>query len=589
MRWEQDRGQDIGQTRDSTPSGLPVNGKSVADFAPARSTAGEQVLVRYTRGQGRFSPDKRYITLSMTMYTPDGRPDGHHEGVWEAQFRDPSELLWRPDPPTGPMNEPQGPVEQLNPSAETKAVWVFGDGSTITAIGPAMSHLVQLEDGSFLFMVCCAQTITGGTGAYEGAHGLKTSLGSTHVPRGVDLFGPGDVQFEATTVDTFRVLNVRNATDRSAPNPGPPTGSASPPAPSSGPRDQGRLPALGAETVPANEAQAVRDITEIHVNLMRSSDPTRRGPHRKQQGCLLANFHVRDDIPPELRQGLFSEPLTYFTLVRYSNGGGEDDRKPDAHGMSIKVLGVPGPKLLDAERDAGSHDFIVCDNPVFIVRDVREMVEFEQAKRISQGFPGGEEAFARAHPAGAALLRAFGQSGFLKPPKPSPLEAEYWSQTPSSLGAGRAVKYWAVPQAGNISGRRLPDTPDGLRRALHDFLVSRRTAAYFDFNVVVQTDPVRMPVEDPTVLWEAGPANTATVATIEILPLPFESADQMQFCEDLSFTPWHALAEHRPLGGINRARRVVYEAASTLRHRESGERRAEPTVREAKRLWNISN
>jgi hypothetical protein len=178
----------------------------LADFLPAQSTPGEDVIVRFTRGTGRFSADKRYIALDMTMYTPDGQPDGYHQGVWEAQFTDPSQLLARPAPPTGPMNQPQGPVEHLSPSAETKAVWVFGDQSAITAIGAAMSHLVPLDDGSFLFMVCCAQVITGGTGRFQGVHGLKTSMGSTHVARGVDLFGPGDVQFEATTVDTFRIL-----------------------------------------------------------------------------------------------------------------------------------------------------------------------------------------------------------------------------------------------------------------------------------------------------------------------------------------------------------------------------------------------
>jgi hypothetical protein len=71
-----------------------------------------------------------------------------------------------------------------------------------------MSHLVPLMDGSFLFLVSCAQVIVDGAGRYAGAFGLKTSLGSTHVARGVNLFGPGDVQFEATTVDTFRIAKA---------------------------------------------------------------------------------------------------------------------------------------------------------------------------------------------------------------------------------------------------------------------------------------------------------------------------------------------------------------------------------------------
>jgi hypothetical protein len=34
----------------------------------------------------------------------------------------------------------------------------------------------------------------------------------------------------------------------------------------------------------------------------------------------------------------------------------------------------------------------------------------------------------------------------------------------------------------------------------------------------------------------------------------------------LSFTPWHALPEHKPLGSINRLRKVVYERISNTRH-----------------------
>jgi hypothetical protein len=67
------------------------------------------------------------------------------------------------------------------------------------------------------------------------------------------------------------------------------------------------------------------------------------------------------------------------------------------------------------------------------------------------------------------------------------------------------------------------------------------------------------------------------VATLEIMPQEFDTEDQDDFGEDLSFNPWRALAEHRPLGGINRARRQVYLALSAFRHEQNGTRRQEPT------------
>ncbi len=176
------------------------------DLSITQSDPREEVIIRYTRGTGRFSPDKKYITLTMDQFTMEDAPDGYHQGVWEAQFKDPRELLSRPPNPIGPLNVPTGPIEHVGVVAYTKGIWVFGDGSSITAVGPALSHLMPLDDGSFLFAVTCGQIITNGAGRYARAKGLKTSLGSTLVARGADLFGPGDTQFSAATIDTFRVV-----------------------------------------------------------------------------------------------------------------------------------------------------------------------------------------------------------------------------------------------------------------------------------------------------------------------------------------------------------------------------------------------
>jgi hypothetical protein len=40
--------------------------------------------------------------------------------------------------------------------------------------------------------------------------------------------------------------------------------------------------------------------------------------------------------------------------------------------------------------------------------------------------------------------------------------------------------------------------------------------------------------------------------------------------EDLFFSPWNSLTVHRPLGGINRLRKKVYEKGSRLRDAADG-------------------
>jgi hypothetical protein len=85
------------------------------------------------------------------------------------------------------------------------------------------------------------------------------------------------------------------------------------------------------------------------------------------------------------------------------------------------------------------------------------------------------------------------------------------------------------------------------------------------------------PVEDSTILWDEAKAPFVDVATVRIPKQTFDSEKQRNFCENLSYTPWHATAEHRPVGGINRLRKDVYMAISNLRHKLNKSPSREPT------------
>ncbi len=94
--------------------------------------------------------------------------------------------------------------------------------------------------------------------------------------------------------------------------------------------------------------------------------------------------------------------------------------------------------------------------------------------------------------------------------------------------------------------------------------------------VQFQTDPVRMPIENPMVPWSPELSPYRRVATIKILRQEFDSPAQMQFAENLSFSPWRTLPEHRPLGSVNRARLHVYPAISRFRHQRNNTVSKEP-------------
>ena len=102
----------------------------------------------------------------------------------------------------------------------------------------------------------------------------------------------------------------------------------------------------------------------------------------------------------------------------------------------------------------------------------------------------------------------------------------------------------------------------------------------FDFLVQLQTDADRMPIEDPRVRWDEARSPFRKVATLRIPAQGFESEARLRLAEHIAFNPWRCLAEHRPLGGINRARQVIYAELSAFRHDRNGVPAVEPTAAE---------
>jgi hypothetical protein len=228
-------------------------------------------------------------------------------------------------------------------------------------------------------------------------------------------------------------------------------------------------------------------------------------------------------------------------------------------------MGVPGEKLLPAENEEQTQDFIVISTRVFITHDVQEfdaMIATLTRGTLAQAW------FFLTH------LRALGN--LLKALKKfaNPLQIRYFSTTPYLFGTG-AAKYSAIPQVAEADTIPPNPDPDYLRLAMVRQLA--RGDAFFDFAVQLQTDPDTMPIEDPGKAWSETASPFRKVATIRVPQQTFDSDEQRTFGENLSFTPWHCLPEHRPLGGINRARKDVYDFISAFRHEHNHVPRREPT------------
>ncbi|MBV9940614.1 MAG: Dyp-type peroxidase [Solirubrobacterales bacterium] len=341
-------------------------------------------------------------------------------------------------------------------------------------------------------------------------------------------------------------------------------------------------PVSGLEAIPPQEPAATHGIVdlvlaEMHRNYAHTR-PMRRGQHPKAHAVLEADFIVQD-VPRDLRFGLFAAERSYRAWIRLSSSHTvpQSDAKPDAQGMAIKVLKVEGEKILPDERGQSTQDFILVNHANFFLRDAVAVADFARAVTPTVSQRDAQlRAFAwfarRGDLRGALTLQ---RTLATKPP--NPLAADYWSQTPYALGDDLAVKYSVRAKGPEIGALRSPPADwDALEEAVQRALAPLDAEYWLEFRIQRQANLLAMPVEDPTVLWNEDISPFRTAAMIRIAHQDFTSQERREFGENLSFTPWHSLWAHRPLGGINRVRREVYQASRHLRHERNGAPVREP-------------
>ena len=133
---------------------------------------------------------------------------------------------------------------------------------------------------------------------------------------------------------------------------------------------------LGQEYPTIDEAETIQNIIKIHVEsfLKRNTQPVQRTEHPKHHGCVRAKFTIAADLPASLKVGIFSQPRVFPAWIRVSNGQEQDDQKFDSRGMAVKLMDVPGQKVLDDEQ--GTQDFVMINYPLFFIRDLSDYVDF---------------------------------------------------------------------------------------------------------------------------------------------------------------------------------------------------------------------
>ncbi len=322
------------------------------------------------------------------------------------------------------------------------------------------------------------------------------------------------------------------------------------------------------EDVPADEEARLiahaEALLAIQKDRAKKTGTVSRGLHAKGNVGVEAELQIKDNLPEYARAGLFAKPAMYRAYVRYSNGAGtrEHDARGDVRGVAVKVVGVPGKKIIPGMEDAQTQDFLLIRTPTIPFRNADEFV--------------GVVTAASGHPllilprilARVGVGRAFGLlkkiSAGMKVPMHSMATTTYYSAAP--IRCGDYAMHVSLEPRARAADSNGGDSADWL----YDDLKKRLANApvIYDLRAQFFVSDELTPIEDASVPWKESDAPWVTVGqlTIEQQDLSSERCRKIaEYIETLSFDPWHALVEHRPLGNIMRARNHAYRLSTIER------------------------
>lgn len=309
------------------------------------------------------------------------------------------------------------------------------------------------------------------------------------------------------------------------------------------------------ERIAPDEAARYARYAEIFADIQRRKSArhgTGRALHRKQLVAAQGRLEVLGGLPEFARQGLFAQPGEHRAWVRLSNGGMDKarDRVPDIRGLAIKVWEVEGPDALGL-GPARSQDFLLINQEQFAFPGSDEFVGLVAA--VSQG-PGRLLAYlARRYGLVGATRRVAQLARTAGKPFAGFANETLFSAVPIACGP-YAVRVRLLPSANN--GAPNPQAREDWGRDFSARLA--RQPLYYELQLQPFVNERLTPIEDASVNW---PTPYTTVARLELPRQDTASADGQALQEQAEksvFDPWQALAAHRPLGDVQRARKVVY-------------------------------
>lgn len=338
------------------------------------------------------------------------------------------------------------------------------------------------------------------------------------------------------------------------------------------------------ETPEKDEEQTTSELIETmqKISNITTRDYGRavRSVHAKGHGLLYGQLTVLKNLPPELAQGMFAHAATFPVIMRLSTIPGDilDDSVSTPRGLAIKVIGVKGERLKGSEKDI-TQDFLLVNGPAFLKATAKDFLSglkllattTDKAQVLKKAFSavlrGTEKVIEFAGGDSPTIISLGGH------PETHILGETFYSQVPLLHGQ-YVCKICVVPMSSDLTA--LTNTPldvngkpNGLREAVTSHF--ENYGGEWEVRVQLCTDLDSMPIEDASVVWPEAESPYITVARITVLPQStWNEARERTLDEGLSFSPWHGLADHKPLGSIMRVRKAVYSKMAESRLTRNG-------------------
>ncbi len=318
-----------------------------------------------------------------------------------------------------------------------------------------------------------------------------------------------------------------------------------------------------------------------------------RPVHAKSHGVVVGTLEVAAGLPEYLAQGLFAQPGSYPVVMRFSTNPGDllADNVSSPRGLAVKVLNVPGEPLPNHAGNT-TQDIVCVNADAFSAPDpagfLKQIQLFDKTLDTPEGVKHAVSVAARATNAviGVVGLHSATLEG-VGAPATHPLGESFTTVAPLRYGT-YVAKIGFAPASDNLKELKnksidLDEDYNAFERLIHAFF--RKETAVWEVRAQLALAPEpgkdardnKFQIEDVSKPWPADQSPWQTIGTLTVKPQETYSDERQRFVdEQLSFTPWHGLAAHQPLGGIMRSRLKAYEEAAKYRAQRNGHPHVEP-------------